>query len=753
MTIYALPQKKYWLYFVWALMIGSISSSYAQGLQLVGTFDFEQGAYIENQKSFYTAVGSNSPFGSYSNRLLKIDPQWGKVVNEFYVGANPNYMRATSDQSALFIVADQPYRLKRFNLQTQTLDQDDALEVPEGDRIYDLFSIPNNNKQVLILGFGENGEYLRIFEKGKALPASYQFPTGFGYAMDALFTADSVLWALLEPGVIHRFKIRSDGLHLEKTFNGYTNSILRGNFHIMGDYFVSDAGFYFSYKGETPEIVGRFGGSSRIATTASSPYFYTLNDPTIAGLHMIKYRKQDLKIIDTIFIHTYNYLHPSLRHFQMCTEDWFVVNHFGTVGTIVNCSPLPQKPKIDAPPLLYWCTQDVPEPSLRIVEPAYKLYWVKDNTPPKELDVNDFKVNTEGSYRVRVSDAKGCLSAMSDPVELRFLSNPSKPTVYYSFPGRQFNSPFQLCTGQSGELFSPTYFVKPEWSNGDTIERIKVNKPGIYRVRTHYQKTCYSEWSDPIEITKVLEDTMPAMPMLKIVGAPSGIVCGGDSITFEAPVGYKIYDWNFMTTTKNRLTIPSSTFGSSVGIHVRVGNQNICMSNPSELASVKTIFKPIKPTIQRSSNVLISSNTDPNAVYEWYLNGSLLNGENKRLIVAKKEGFYSVRSRTGDCFSPFSDLFSFSGLLTNSKETGQEFIAPSLYPNPANNLIFIQTGNLLDRDLTLNIWDLQGKAQSPGNIQWQANGLQMNIAHLASGAYVIQGRSSRQSWTLRFVKL
>lgn len=751
MTIYALPQKKYWLYLVWALMMGSVSGSYAQGLQLVGTFDFEQGAYIENQKSFYAAIGSNSPFGSYSNRLLKIDPQWGKVVNEFYVGANPNHMRATSDQSALFIVADQPYRLKRFNLQTQALDQDDALEVPEGDRIYDLFSIPNNNKQVLILGFGENGEYLRIFEKGKALPASYQFPTGFGYAMDALFTADSVLWALLEPGVIHRFKIRSDGLHLEKTFNGYTNSILRGTFHIMGDYFVSDAGFYFSYKGEIPEIVGRFGGSSRIATTASSPYFYTLNDPTISGLHMIKYRKQDLKIIDTIFIHTYNYLHPSLRHFQMCTEDWFVVNHFGTVGTIVNCSPLPKKPKIDAPSLLYWCTQEAPEPSLRTIESAYKFYWRKDNAAPKEFSVNDFKINTEGGYSVWVADEKGCLSAVSDPVELRFLSPLIKPGVAHTFSPPQFSSPFQLCKGESRELFTSTFFGKTEWSTGDSTERIKIDKPGIYRVRTHYQKTCYSEWSDPIEITKVLEDTMSAVPVLKIVGVPSGIICSGDSLTFEAPAGYKIYDWDFMTTTKNRITVPTG-FNSSIGLRVRVGNERICMSFSSELASARTIFRPTKPIIQRSSNVLISSNTDPNVIYEWYLNGSLLAGENKRLIVAKKEGFYSVRSRTGDCFSLFSDLFSFSGLLTSNKDADQ-ILPAALYPNPAREQIFIQTNKSIDSNLYLTLWDAQGRTQTLGEIHWQEDGLSLNVGHLLAGNYIIQGRSAQQLWVLRFVKL
>lgn len=754
MALQYVTPKNGWICFALALLMSFCSGIYAQGLRLVGSnLDYEQGAYIASQKAFYAAVASSRPFSGYNNRLLKIDPQWGTIQAEFYVGSDPMFLQPTTDQSALFLLADRPYRIKRFNVQIQTIDQDDALEVPEGDVVYQMFSIPKNNKQVITVLFHDGDEYLRVFERGKPLSADYKLVRGQGSVLSALFTQDSVLWTLSHPGTIQRFKIRSNGLHLEKTFTGYGNGILNGQFQVMGEYFVSNEGFYLRYTGAEPTLVGRFSVPHRspLSSLPHLDYFYALEQPTIDGLLMIKYSKQDFRPVDTLFINTYQYLHPSVQHFQMCTEDQFVVNHFGTVGTFVNCTSVPAKAQINAPPVVYWCTRDVPELSLRTTHPAYQFYWRTTQSLPEET--SEFKVTKEGSYHVWTSDQKGCLSGISDPVEVRFLSPPGKPSISHSFQPPQYNPPFQLCKGQSVELSTSAYFVQPEWNTGDTTGRIKVNKAGAYRVRMHFKGTCYGEWSDPFEISKVVADTVPLPQSIKIVGAPSGTVCSGDSVTLEAPAGYAMYDWNsYATTSKNRFSFRTPSWSGQILMNVRVGNQNFCMSLPSEQITINTLFKPVKPLIQRSSNILISSNSDPKASYEWYLNGSLLVGENKRLILAKKEGFYSVRSRSGDCFSPFSDVFSFSGLLTHDRAIDPGS-SPHLYPNPADEVVFVQTGSPRDPDLQLTILDAQGSLQKLGSVQWQIDGMHLQIGHLAPGAYVLQGHSPKKNWVLRFIKL
>ena len=753
MTLTHPVKKQNRLAIVLVFILQSFLGGFAQSLRIIDAFNYDSGTYIESQKAFYAATSADGS-SVYSNRLIKIDPRWGKVLAEYYVGLEPRYLRVTSDQSALFMLADRPQRLKRFNLNTQTVDQDYAFDIPESDVLYNIFTIPKSNNRVLLLAFRDGTEYLQVFESGKPEPFYHKLAQGEGGSMNAVFTQDSILWTLSPyPGVIKRFKVRSNGIHLEKTFTGYNNNVLSSNFQVIGDYFVSDAGLYIKYTGEVPMVEGRFPvpNEARISAPPNSAYFYSLDRTSGANLLIIKYDKNSLKPIDSIPVFAFNRTYSFTQNFHACSDDFFVLNHSGIVGTFYNCTPKQPKPKIAAPPLLYWCKADTPEQFLSTTEPAYEYYWRKgfnqfiDNS-------GKFKVTEEASYQVQVSEENGCLSLLSDPVELRFLTAPEKPRVYFSLPSRQFEPPFQLCKGQSALLVSSIYFFQPEWSTGSTKDTLKVDKPGIYRIRQHYQGKCYSEWSDPIEILPILPDTTPPAPQLNVINVPSGIVCSGDSITFEAPKGYTIYEWNFDVTTKNnRYTIPTVSWFDQSRMRIRVGTNAYCMSPNSETITIKTIGRPVKPSIQRSSNILFSNNTDPNALYEWRFNGNTLPGENKRMLLAKKEGLYSARTRIGECFSPNSDLLSFTGLLTNTQEPGSGQ-TPAFFPNPATEWLYIQTQAPNDQHLQLQLWDMQGRTQTLGVVQKNQSRLSVDIRHLSPGSYVLQGKSTGQSWVVRFVK-
>jgi hypothetical protein len=743
-------KKANWRYLLLLLSFPSIKGLNAQGLRLIESFNYESGVYIAAQKSFYAAATSDGPFQNYFNRLVKVDPIWGTVQAEYYPGLDPRFLRATSDQSALFMLVDRPARVKRFNVLTQTIDQDDALELPVDDLVLNLFAVPKSNDRVIILAFHDGTYYLQIFERGKPKQVYHKLLPGEADFMSTVTTNDSTFWTISpSSGNIKRFKIRQNGLYLEKTFSGYGNYLLQNNFILLGDYFVSENGQYIRHTGEVPTIEGRlrFNNDTKISSPPGSSFFYAIEQAAGSSLSIIKYQIANFKPVDTLPLFVFNRSEGTKR-FTACADNLFVFNNNNNVGMFYNCTPKYGKPVIAAPSPLNLCTSPNPERVLTTVQPAFKYYWTKGISLPVESST--FKVTEANTYRVRVSDETGCLTPLSDPLEVRLLYPPGKPTIYSNFPTA---TPIQFCKGQNLELtISSNPFNQIEWSTGDSINTISITKSGSYRARWHSKGACQGDWSDPIEIVQVA-DTVPAQPILKVLNAPSGIICIGDTLIYEAPPGYKYYDWNYViTTNSNRFKTPTASWNTQASLWVRVGNQKFCMSVPSELAIVKTIFPSPKPILQRSSNVLISSNTNPNALYEWYLNGSLLADESKRLLVAKKEGFYSVRVRTGDCISAPSDLLAFTGLLTNNQSI-LEAGTPIVFPNPANEKIYVQHLATDDPNLQIRILDMQGRQLPVPKLNRDQELLGIDIGNLAPGGYVLKGYSSKKSWALHFIKI
>ncbi|HOY16785.1 MAG TPA: T9SS type A sorting domain-containing protein [Haliscomenobacter sp.] len=743
------PKKKEWFQLFIALSMAPFFGLSAQGLHLIEAFNYESGAYIDAQQAFYAASPSSGPAQKYFNRLVKLDPKWGTVQAEIYAGLDPHFLRATTDQSALFMLGDRPNRIKRFNVATQTIDQDDPIGIPDDDIIYNLYTIPKNNEQVIIFALNDGTYYLRTLERGKPKPISHTLLPAEATFMSAVFTNDSTLWTLSpEAGTIKRLKIRPDGIHLEKTFLGYGHYILEGNFFLIGDYFVSDKGMYIRHTGEKPQIEGRLKSvyDTKISIPPGSAYFYTIEQAGNLNLNIVKYRKDKLSPIDTFTVFAFG-RSQGAQVFNACTDDLFVFTSNNHVGSYFHCTPKYAKPAIAAPSPLQLCIRDTPERVLTTVEPAFKYYWLKGVGLPQEYPT--FKVSEENSYRVRVSDETGCLSELSDPLVVQVITPPGKPTFYQDLPPA---TPLKLCKGQKVTFtvsFNP--LSQTEWSTGDSTNVIEATQSGMYRVRWHANRTCYSEWSDPVEVVQIA-DSLPPQPIIKLLNAPSGIVCMADTLIYEAPPGYAYYDWNSTLTNSHRYKITAPTFGNQASMWVRMGNQSFCMSAASERITVRTLPRPPKPIIQRSSNVLASGNTDPNGYYDWFLNGSAIPGENKRLLVAKKEGFYSVRLRSGDCISPTSDLYSFTGLTTSSNAVGA-VASPQLFPNPATEQIYVQDIAPDDPNLQVRIIDIQGRLQPSAPVQRAQGLLSLYIGHLSTGTYVLQGMSNRQSWTLRFIKI
>jgi hypothetical protein len=179
------------------------------------------------------------------------------------------------------------------------------------------------------------------------------------------------------------------------------------------------------------------------------------------------------------------------------------------------------------------------------------------------------------------------------------------------------------------------------------------------------------------------------------------------------------------------------------------------MSEPSDPFTLRGASVPAKPTLQRSGNVLVTNYSGPTYTHRWFLNGQLIPNQNKQFLIVEKDGFYSVSSGIGDCFSPRSDLLAFTGLLTSTQELSTNQ-APLLYPNPVTEELFLRFAEHLPAaNLRIQILDLKGQLQAQPKFRWESPGqtLGLDVQDLPAGAYVLRVLSASRGWHLKFVKL
>ena len=135
--------------------------------------------------------------------------------------------------------------------------------------------------------------------------------------------------------------------------------------------------------------------------------------------------------------------------------------------------------------------------------------------------------------------------------------------------------------------------------------------------------------------------------------------------------------------------------------------------------------------------------------YQWFLDGTPLEGENESSVVASDNGIYSVEVDM-ECGCTKTDSFETISLSSGSvQETGQIHI----YPNPTQNELFV---TMSDEEINrLEVYDLSGRKVQGSvlKISTGARGV-INTSQLVSGSYVVVlfkgnemiGRRKFQKW-------
>lgn len=198
-------------------------------------------------------------------------------------------------------------------------------------------------------------------------------------------------------------------------------------------------------------------------------------------------------------------------------------------------------------------------------------------------------------------------------------------------------------------------------------------------------------------------------PVIEIT-ADATVVCAGANVVFTALVADQgaapLYQWTVdgvpVGTGSTTFTLLNVQADSDV--RCSLVSDAPCATAPvvwSNLVQVEVSEVPA-PVASIAGNVLTASPV-PGAVYQWYLDGDLLQGAQGQSITAEEPGSYTVTATVAGCASPLSNAVEHD-ISTGVMLSGSHGFA--LVPNPTSGTFMVRTTGVLN---SVEVWNGLGQ--------------------------------------------
>ncbi len=283
-----------------------------------------------------------------------------------------------------------------------------------------------------------------------------------------------------------------------------------------------------------------------------------------------------------------------------------------------------------------------------------------------------------------------------------------------------------LCdlNNQTTAKLTSTVFTKIKWFNENKLidSSFTLNKinSGKYTVRLEDAKG--NQYTIPE--FQMLTLPQPAKPTIQNTG--DTLFCAGKSVELKALGSANMkFTWSTGAQSSNITVNESGTF------KVLGTNEFNCKTFFSNAIQTKVFDNPAAPVITQESPYFLNvkTKTEGEIKYAWELNGTSLSEITSNLRV-KEAGKYSTTafkkySNTLTCVSP---KVEFNYVLP-------EDFGLTVYPNPASNLILIQSKSSLS-GAVIKLYSQDGKLLLDSNVN-QDGTAQLNVGLINQGPYKI----------------
>ncbi|MFY0674834.1 MAG: T9SS type A sorting domain-containing protein [Bacteroidia bacterium] len=298
-------------------------------------------------------------------------------------------------------------------------------------------------------------------------------------------------------------------------------------------------------------------------------------------------------------------------------KDSFVLENYG-----------PLSPTIQALDATQFCFGD----SARLrgkVSNFKSLQWSNGDTTLRTT------VFRSGKYFLTASDSNGCIDT-SNNINIQTIPKPN-PTITSNTGSANFCRKFNEITLDVGLGYNAY-----KWSTGATTNSIKVSKTGWYKVVVFNGFNCSDSDSVFVRNSLATPPTIGNVNPIKF--------CNGDSVKFEAPIGYSNFLWS--TGSRNQ----TIKVGNNQNVFLVASDTNGCRDTSNTITtqrivdSLKIKANAIGPfcydqTLNLSVDTGFSS-------YKWNT------GDSTRAISLQQSGSYFVSALSSSGCTVKSDTFS-----------------------------------------------------------------------------------------------
>lgn len=337
------------------------------------------------------------------------------------------------------------------------------------------------------------------------------------------------------------------------------------------------------------------------------------------------------------------------------------------------------------------------------------IFLWSDNSNSQTLQVTQ-----PGNYSVTVTNSGNCTA--SDHIAISALQ--------LSLSTSAINTTCGLSNGEASVTVNngsaPFSYL---WSTSSTNDTISGLAGGTYSVTVNDASGCSATASETINTS--------GGGNVFIWGTNTEI-CASDSAEICAPSGYNSYTWN---TGASTVCIHPSAPGN---YYVTVTDNANCSSTSNHVAV--SVF-PVPPvSISVNGDTLTAFNATS---YQWYLNGSEINGAVSGTYIATQTGNYTVQvTDTNGCTSLSNQLYVVTGI------ENLPAVNCSVYPNPFGNEVGIYG---LATAAVVEMYDATGKRVFSATISNTQHLL--NTALLPGGVYILKIVSDHRSYCKKLIKL
>jgi gliding motility-associated-like protein len=233
-----------------------------------------------------------------------------------------------------------------------------------------------------------------------------------------------------------------------------------------------------------------------------------------------------------------------------------------------------------------------------------------------------------------------------------------------------------------------------------------------YKVSVTDHNGCESDYSNEVS-GEILE--LPETPEI----TASSSLCFGGTVTFRATSGYSAYEWTELLSGKIDTISENSVSQTATGEYsytLRVVETNGCWSKYTNNTTREIYEKPETPEITPNQvaicggeNVVLSATKHNSSTYNWYKNGTLVDGNASSEYTTNVAGNYTVDVKSShNCISNISAAATVE--IENIPETPQIYADGS----PAKGIIMRNVGTTIN--FTVN------NADANSTYQWTQNG-------------------------------